>query len=243
MLKELQSFLDYKPVLSTEELEKNDLKRLLEAASSYLTDDEVNKIKEAYEFAKQAHGDEKRLSGEPYIVHPVKVANFLMVLKPDVETIITALLHDVIEDTSYGYEDIKARFGQKIADMCEGLVKVSKVRYKGLPKDKAGQLRHLETLKKTFLAMGRDLRVIFIKLADRLHNIQTLHYHPKEEKRQRIALETMKIYVPIAQRLGLSYFQSLLENGSFRILDPENFYKIYNYLQKKFPQADLIIQK
>ena len=110
MLKELDKFFDYKPVLSIEELEKTDLKNLLESAKTYLSEDELEKIKQAYEFAKQAHGDDKRLSGEPYLVHPVKVANFLMVLKPDVETIITAILHDVIEDTPYTYEDIKSRF-------------------------------------------------------------------------------------------------------------------------------------
>ena len=243
MLKALDKFFDYKPVLSIEELERTDFKNLLETAKTYLSEDEVAKVKQAYEFAKQAHGDDKRLSGEPYLVHPVKVANFLMVLKPDIETIITALLHDVIEDTPYTYEDIQVRFWKKVADMCSGLEKVSKVRYKDLPKDKAGEARHLETLKKTFLAMGRDLRVIFIKLADRVHNIQTLHFHPKEEKRKRIALETMKIYVPIAQRLWLSYFQTLLENGSFKILNPQEFDRIYSFLKKKFPQSDVIIKR
>jgi GTP pyrophosphokinase len=103
-------------------------------------------------------------------------------------------MHDLIEDTEVTYEDIESRFGKDVARLCEGLVKVSTVR-------RSGEERQLETLKKTFLAMGKDLRVIFIKIADRVHNIQTLHYHPTHEKRERIALETLKVYVPIAKRL------------------------------------------
>jgi len=117
-----------------------------------------------------------------------------MEIKPDLVSIQACILHDVIEDTEYTYEDIKKEFGVEVADICEGLVKVSKVRYKGEDRD-------LETIKKTFLAMAKDLRVIFIKLADRIHNVQTLQYHPEESKREKIAQETLKIYASVAKRL------------------------------------------
>lgn len=117
-----------------------------------------------------------------------------MDVTPDLPTIQACLLHDVIEDTIVSAEEIEKRFGEEVATLCEGMVKVSKVKYRG-------EERQIETLKKTFLAMGKDLRVIFIKLADRIHNIQTLQYHPREDKRMRIANETLKIYVAIAKRL------------------------------------------
>lgn len=128
------------------------------------------------------------------MVHPVKVLEFLLELRPDVVSMQVALLHDVIEDTEATFEEVKKNFGNEVATLCVGLEKVAKVKYRG-------EQRNIETLKKTFLAMGKDLRVIFIKLADRVHNIQTLHYHPSKQKRQRIAEETLKVYVPIARRL------------------------------------------
>ncbi len=115
-------------------------------------------------------------------------------------------------------------------------MKVSKVRYKG-------EERQLETLKKTFLAMGKDLRVIIIKIADRVHNIQTLHYHPKPEKRKRIADETLKIYVPVAKRLGLYVFQGYLENGAFKIIEPKEFSRIVGYMRKHYGDVDMYKQK
>jgi GTP pyrophosphokinase len=142
----------------------------------------------------------------------------------------------VIEDTDYTYADIEQLFGKEIADICEGLVKVSKVRYKG-------EDRGLETIKKTFLAMAKDLRVIFIKLADRIHNIQTLQYHPSEEKRIRIAQETLKVYAPVAKRLGLYGYQLYLENGSFRVLYPERFEEIMEYIRKYFGGGEKFIDR
>ena len=159
-----------------------------------------------------------------------------MTLKPDATTIQTCILHDVMEDTNKTYDDIKSEFGEEVAKLCEGLVKVSKVRYHG-------EDRQIETLKKTFLAMASDLRVIFVKIADRIHNIQTLHFHPKEEKKKRIAEETLKIYVPICKRLGLYQFQLYLENGVFKILHPEEYDLVLNYLRKKYPHADRDIIK
>ncbi|MDR0650793.1 MAG: HD domain-containing protein [Candidatus Peribacteria bacterium] len=184
-------------------------------------------MKKAYNFTRKAHKGILRKSGEPYIVHPLKATQFLMEIRPDAVSIQACILHDVIEDTKYTYVDIEHLFGKEIADICEGLVKVSKVRYKGEDKD-------LETIKKTFLAMAKDLRVIFIKLVDRIHNIQTLQYHPEEEKRIKIAQETLKIYAPVAKRLGLYTYQLYLENGSFRVLYPERFAEIMEYIRKYF---------
>jgi GTP pyrophosphokinase len=159
-----------------------------------------------------------------------------MEIKPDLVSIQACILHDVIEDTDHTYEDIKKEFGMEVADICEGLMKVSKVRYKGEDRD-------LETIKKTFLAMAKDLRVIFIKLADRIHNVQTLQYHPEESKREKIAQETLKIYASVAKRLGLYTYQLYLENASFKILYPDHFDQIMSYLKKNFKKEEKIIDK
>jgi len=197
----------------------------------YLTNTDIELIRKAYEFALRAHAWVKRLSGEAYIVHPVHVLGYLLLIKPDVASLQTALLHDVIEDTEYTFEDIETSFGQEVAELCEWLVKVAKVRFRW-------EKRQIETLKKTFLAMGKDLRVIFIKIADRVHNIQTLHYHPKPEKRRRIAEETLNIFVPIAKKLWLYVYQWLLENGSFRNIDYKEYKRIIRFVQKKYPHVD-----
>lgn len=236
-IKELEQFINYQPIY--DENPQILVEGIKKHASKYLSDDDLDKIQKAYEFARKAHAWQKRLSGEPYIVHPVRATQFLMKINPDVQSIQACLLHDVIEDTPITYEDIKEEFGEEVAYLCEWLVKVWKVRY-NIPKEEAWEIRQLETLKKTFLAMWKDLRVIFVKLADRIHNIQTLHYHPKEEKRRRIALETLKVYVPIAQRLWLSIFQWYLENGSFKILDEKEFYRIFNYVKKNYGSSNYI---
>ncbi len=242
-IQELENFINYQPIF---DINKVDLlvEDIKSKASEYLPSSQLSSIDKAYDFAKKAHQGQKRLSGEPYIVHPVRATQFLMKIKPDIASIQACLLHDVIEDTPYTYEDIKNNFWEEVAKLCQWLVKVSKVRYKHISdKKEAGELRQLETLKKTFLAMWEDLRVIFIKLADRIHNIQTLHYHPKLEKRKRIALETLKIYVPIAQRLGLSVFQWYLENWAFRILNEKEFFRIFKYVKKKYGNGERYIEK
>lgn len=148
-------------------------------------------IESAYEFAKEAHKDVVRLSGEPYISHPVAATEILLSLNPDIATIQACFLHDVIEDTDFTFEDIEKHFNADVAVLCNGVSKLEKVKYRG-------EERAIESLRKMFIAMADDLRVIFIKLSDRQHNMQTLHHHPSPEKRERIALETLNIYVPIA---------------------------------------------
>ncbi|HOG14984.1 MAG TPA: RelA/SpoT family protein [Candidatus Absconditabacterales bacterium] len=233
-INQLDSFLDYQ-IDSTENLDIL-VQEIITKAQKYLPENSKEGILKAYHLAKKAHEGQSRLSGEPYIVHPLKSTIILMQLKPDLESIQTCILHDVIEDTMITQEEIQKEFGSEVAQLCQGLVKVSKVRYKGEDRD-------LETIKKTFLAMGKDLRVIFVKLADRIHNLQTLHYHPEANKREKIALETMKIYVPIAKRLGLYQYQVALENACFKILYPEEFERIIGHLKKGYSGSDKYIKK
>lgn len=223
-IKSLEHFLNYVPHVGNPQYIVD---AIIQRAKEYLPENQISEIQRAYEYARQAHWGQLRLSWEEYVVHPLKATEFLMEIKPDLQTIQASILHDVIEDTPITEEDIKRDFWEEVATLCEGMVKVSKIKYKG-------EDRHLETIKKTFLAMANDLRVIFIKLCDRIHNIQTLQYHPNPSKIQKIAQETMKIYVPIAKRLWLYYYQLYLENGSFKHLDEAAFSKIFNYLKKYF---------
>jgi len=228
-IKALDAFFNYEPFIGQDPQIIVD--GIIKQAEKYLPAQQIPLIQEAYEFARKAHGDQLRLSKEAYIVHPLKATEFLMEIRPDIATIQTCILHDVIEDTTYTQKDIEKTFGKEVADLCEGMVKVSKIKYKW-------EDRHLETLKKTFLAMAKDLRVIFVKLADRIHNIQTLYFHPNPVKRQKIAQETMKIFVAIAKRLGLYHYQLYLENGSFKILNEDAFNNIFSYLKKYFGEGD-----
>lgn len=232
-IKNLDQYLDYHLYLwDPQEL----VDGIIAKAKRYLPEAQLPLIQHAYEYAKSKHEGQVRHSGEAYITHAVKSTEFLMDINPDVASIQTCLLHDVIEDTDVTHEDIQKEFGEEIAILCEWLVKVSKIRYKW-------EDRHIETLKKTFLAMANDLRVIFIKLCDRIHNIQTLQYHPNPEKIQKIAQETLKVYVPIARRLGLYYFQLYLENWSFRHINEPEFTKIFTYLKKYFKNEEKYTKK
>ena len=224
-IREIDSFFSYKPLF--DENPQFLVDKIKQTASEYMSKEKVQNIQKAYEYARKAHGEWNRLSGEPYIVHPIRATEFLMELKPDSETIQACLLHDVIEDTPITFEDVKKEFWDEVANLCEWLVKVSTIKYKW-------EDRKLETIKKTFLAMAKDLRVIFIKLADRIHNIQTLHYHPKSEKQKKIATETMKIYVAVAKRLWLYQYQLYLENWCFKILQPSDFKRTVNHIKKIF---------
>lgn len=233
-IRQIDIFFDYKPVFDPDPQFIVD--DIIFAAKKYLSEDKIKLIQKAYEFAREAHKWQNRLSWEPYIIHPLRSTQFLMEIKPDLESIQACILHDVVEDTPITYEQIKSEFGHEVADICEWLVKVSKIKYKW-------EDRQLETLKKTFLAMAKDLRVIFIKLADRIHNIQTLQYHPNPEKRVKIAEETLKIFVPIAKRLGLYYYQLYLENWSFKVLNLTEFDRILNYLKKYFWEWEKYTEK
>ncbi len=190
----------------------------------------------AYYFALKAHGEQKRKTGEPYIQHPLHTAFILAQMKADLPTILAGLLHDVPEDTMVGPEEVKQTFGEEVATMVEGITKLRKIKYHGVE-------RYRESLKKMFLAMATDIRVIFIKFADRLHNLQTLEaVDPK--KRLRIAKETLEIYAPIAGLLGIWRLKWQMEDICFKYLYPEEYQKLeYKYEIEKKVELTQYIQK
>ena len=194
-----------------------------------------SEILKAYEYTKESHEWQYRLSWEPYLVHPVEATEILLDLHPDIYTIQACLLHDVIEDTPKTAEDIKDAFWEEVSFLCEWLAKLSKIRYKW-------QERDIWSLRKMFVAMAEDLRVIFIKLSDRLHNMKTLKYHPKKEKREKIALETLNIYSPIADRLWLYHLKNSLDEECFKILDSKSYKKLIKELKILEPQRTTFVK-
>src|SRR5690348_13430472 len=180
----------------------------------YLPEPQLERVLRAFQVGAQAHAGQTRKSGEPYITHPVAVAGILAELGMDAETIIAAILHDTLEDTSLTSEQITAEFGQPVMALVDGVTKLDKVRFRSRQEAAA------ESFRKMLLAMARDLRVILIKLADRLHNMRTLGAM-EPESRRRIARETLEIYAPIAQRLGMNRFKSELQDLGFRMLYPD----------------------
>ena len=191
------------------------------------SDDLINKVKvynkflnhekllKAYDFAVKAHSNQKRASGDPYSVHPIEVANILTDLRLDSATITTGLLHDTIEDTHATYDTIKGEFGEEVADLVDGVTKISVFENTALSNSKA------ENFRKLILATSKDIRVLLVKLADRLHNMRTINGIVKEEKRKRIAQETMEIYAPLADRMGMHRIRDELEDLSFAVLNNE----------------------
>ena len=195
---------------------------LISKVLSYYPDADIEILKRAYQFSSEAHTSQKRVEGSPYIEHPVAVASILADMKMDIATIAAGLLHDTIEDTNTTVKDIKDLFGEEVAFLVEALTKLSKIEFKTKEEAQA------ENFRKMFLAMSEDVRVILIKFADRLHNMRTLQHLP-ENKQQRIASETLEIYAPIANRLGIGWLKTELEDLSFKIIMPD----LYNELVRK----------
>ena len=173
-------------------------------------------ILKAYNYALKKHGEQKRKSGEPYIIHPTNVAYTIAEIGLDEKTICAALLHDVVEDTDVTYEDIVNDFGKEIADMVDGVTKLKQIQHASIEENQ------VENYRKMFLAMGKDIRVILIKLADRLHNMRTLEYL-KRDRQIAISTETMQLYAPLANRLGLYSLKWELEDLSFKYLNPKEY--------------------
>jgi GTP pyrophosphokinase len=190
---------------------------LIKAAKGYMPSLNEKRIREAYVFARDCHEGQTRMDGSPYIIHPLAAAMNLLELKVDEDTLVACLLHDVPEDTDCTIETIEKRFGKKIAFLVNGVTKLSKVKYR----DNMAE-RQVESLKKFFLHSAKDLRIILIKLADRLHNMETLQF-VKQEKQQRIAKETIEIYAPIANLLGIWGFKSQLEDLCFKYIYPKEY--------------------
>ena len=199
---------------------------LLDKIKDNCTNIDIDLVKKAFYFASEAHKDQKRLSGEPYIIHPVSVACILAELGMDTDTIVAGLLHDVVEDTKYTYNDTVRLFNTEIANIVDGVTKLGKIEYKTKEEQQADNVR------KMLLAMAKDIRVIIVKLADRLHNMRTLKYRPKE-KQQKTAQETLDIYAPLAHRLGMSKIKWELEDLSFRYLHEEDYYSLVKQIAEK----------
>ena len=199
---------------------------IINTVKSYNPQANFDLITKAYNLAYEAHADQKRISGEMYITHPLHVAMILTDLHIDEVTIAAALLHDVVEDTIYTIEQMKELFGEEVAMLIDGVTKLSKMKYK------SKEDQQLETYRKMFLAMAKDIRVIMIKLADRLHNMRTLKYM-REEKQKRIAKETLEVYAPLANRLGISNIKWELEDLCLRYLEPETYYDLVDKVNQK----------
>lgn len=214
-----------------------DVHSLIAHVKSYNPSAESEELVErAYEFAKKAHEGQHRISGELYIFHPLEVAMILADLELDTTTIAAGLLHDVVEDTPFTLEDITREFGEEIALLVDGVTKLGKLEFKTKEEQQA------ENLRKMFLAMAKDIRVILIKLADRLHNMRTLKYLP-QEKQKEIARETLDIFAPLAHRLGIYKIKWELEDLSFRFLEPEHYYELVEKVAKKRREREEHINK
>src|SRR6476659_7767561 len=188
---------------------------LVELVKSYDSKADDAALNRAYVYTLKAHGSQLRASGDPYFSHPVEVAGLLAQMKLDTASIITALLHDTVEDTVATLDDIERLFGPEITRLVDGVTKLSRIELQ------SDQTKQAENFRKLVLAMSEDIRVLLVKLADRLHNMQTLHFLKDPDKRRRIARETMDIYVPLAERIGMHRMKDQLEDLAFAELHPD----------------------
>ncbi len=208
---------------------------ILENILSYDPQADLDAVRKAYVFCAKVHQGQVRLSGEPYLTHPMEVAYILTQLKLDVATVVTGLLHDTLEDTLTTTPELRTIFGNEVAELADGVTKIGKISFR------TSEERQAENFRKMLLAMARDIRVILIKLSDRLHNMRTLDYQP-QERQKKIARETQDIYAPLANRLGISWIKSELEDLSFRFLMPETFYDLVGKVAKKKKEREEYIE-
>ncbi|WP_069997369.1 RelA/SpoT family protein [Cellulosilyticum sp. I15G10I2] len=206
--------------------------KLIKRIRSYHPSDNLSMIGKAYTIAKEAHENQLRKSGEPYIIHPLEVAFILADLELDIESIVAGILHDVVEDTDYTLEDIEHLFNKEVALLVDGVTKLGQIQYTSQNKQLQKEEIQAENYRKMFLAMAQDIRVVLIKLADRLHNMQTLKYMPPQKQKEK-AEETLNIYAPIAHRLGICKIKAELEDLSLRYIDAEMYYDLAHKIAKK----------
>ena len=196
---------------------------------------DTNLVGHAYDFAQEAHKDQKRKSGEPYIIHPVATANMLIEMEMDDATIAAGLLHDVPEDTPITLIEIRKEFGPEVGRLVRGITKLGQLKYRGIE-------RYIENLRRMFVAMAKDIRVIVIKFADRIHNLETLDALAPE-KQKRIAMESLEIYAPIANRLGMGEIKGRIEDLAFPYVSPEEFSWLLKKIQSRYKELDKEIKK
>lgn len=216
------------------ELAATTIDEFVEQVTEKYSKKDIELIKKAYEFSEKAHEGQVRRSGEPYIAHPLSVAAILASLSLDVSTVCTGLLHDTVEDTDVTYEDLKKEFGENIAHLVDGVTKLTQMKFRNTH-EKQG-----ENIRKMIVAMGKDVRVILVKLADRLHNMRTLNHMPYQ-KQARIAQETLDIYAPLASRLGIHSMKVELEDLSFRYAYPDMYYELAQKVAKKKKEREKYI--
>ena len=209
---------------------------VVDLAAQYMNEADISFVKRALEYAMDAHFYQVRKSGEPYIIHPIQVAGILADLHLDATTVASGFLHDVVEDTDTTLDDIENDFGKDVRDIVDGVTKLGKVEYKSHKEQLA------ENHRKMLMAMSKDIRVILVKLADRLHNMRTLK-HLRKDKQERISRETMEIYAPLAHRLGISHIKWELEDLSFRYLDEIEFYKISHMMTEKRREREDLVEE
>ena len=208
-----------------------ELKKAIDINKGY----DVEKIERAYDLAARAHAEQKRATGEPYLIHPVAAAMITVQLGMDTDTVVAALLHDVVEDTTVTLDEIKKEFGPDVATMVDGVTKLSKIKF--VSKEEA----QAENVRKMMIAMAKDVRVIIVKLADRLHNMRTIDAKPVEKQR-RTAHETMEIYAPLAHRLGIRPIMEELEDRCIRILDPVGYHDIEQRMEIQRGEQEAFIE-
>ena len=210
------------------------IEEFFEQAKGYLNDKQLEFVRSAYILAADAHKEQRRKSGEPYIIHPIGVASILASLQMDEYTLAAAFLHDVVEDTEYTFDDIRNIFGMVVANLVDGVTKLGKIAY--ISKED----RQIENYRKMFLAMARDIRVVLIKLADRLHNMRTMKFMPAH-KQQSISRETLEIYAPLAHRLGIHTIKWELEDLAFRYMEPDIYYNLVEQVKTKRREREAMI--
>jgi GTP pyrophosphokinase len=210
---------------------------ILDKIQQYNPKADLNIIDKAYIFSARSHAGQVRLSGEPYLSHPLEVAGILADMKLDTVSIAAGLLHDVIEDSKAEKKEIAEIFGAEAAHIVEGVTKLSKLKFS------SAQEREAESIRKMILAMADDIRVILIKLADRIHNMRTLDYHPTEKKKKKIAKETLDIYAPITARLGIKWMKIELEDTAFKYLQPEEYAMIKSMVVKSKEERKEYVEK
>lgn len=236
---EMKLHKDHRGVISTSDFQDPEAiyKRMIQRIRMYHPNTDISMIEKAYHFAADKHKGQKRKSGEPYIIHPLCVGLILADLELDKETITAGILHDVVEDTDTSVEDISREFSYEVALLVDGVTKLGQLDY---DKDKVEV--QAENLRKMFLAMAKDIRVILIKLADRLHNMRTLRYMTPAKQKEK-AKETMEIYAPLAQRLGISKVKIELDDLSLRYLEPEAYYDLVEKVSSRRQERDEYVQK